>query len=91
MIVFRESPDPDVDPRVQEILQEAEVRVHQISNVSNHVQNYDIGENFDYFVKDVNVVDDVEEDSDNNNNDNGSNDNYETINVTKKCSVYICT
>ena len=90
VIVSKEPPDPEMDPRVAEILQEAQSTSNDASK-----QNYDIGENFDYYEKDLNVVDDVDEDSDNDNNndddmdnddndDNDNNENDEAINVAKK-------
>ena len=91
VIVSREPPDPDMDPRVKEILLEADVE----DPASNHIENYEFGDNFSYFEKDLNVVvdeddnDKIDEEEDNEDNDNEESDNdddddNETINVNKK-------
>ena len=47
MTVSKEPPDPDMDPRVEEILQEAEVQ--RTSSASKPTENYTIGEGYDYY------------------------------------------
>ena len=61
LIVSREPPDPDVDPRVQDILMEV---VTEGQTTSEHTNNYEISEQFSYFDGDLNVINDNGDDND---------------------------
>ena len=61
LIVSREPPDPEIDPRVQDILMEV---VTEGQTTSEHTNNYEISEQFSYFDGDLNVINDICDDND---------------------------
>ena len=75
MIVSREPPEPDIDPRVQDILMEEDVEDEIISTYS---KNYETSEKFAYFDEELNVIDndnDNDDDTDKSEDDDGDIDN----------------
>ena len=61
LIVSREPPDPEIDPRFQDILMEV---VTEGQTTSEHTNNYEISEQFSYFDGDLNVINDICDDND---------------------------
>ena len=61
VIVSRGPLNPEIDPRVQEILMEV---VIEGQTTSEHTNNYEVSEQFSYFDGDLNVINDNGDDND---------------------------